>query len=135
MNEFFTAFYDKLSTTSAVTSLLSGATAIYQGEAPSNASFDYVIMALQGGPGDEPTLPDRHVSLVFSIKGVSATSSNAAGAISAAIDAALHHVALSVSGWTVFWLARETPFRYDEHDPRGVAIHHAGAIYRIRAYQ
>jgi len=133
MNEFIDALYDKLAGTVAVTNLLSASTAIYEAEAPRGASLPYIIVNLQGGPGDEPANPDRHVNHVFAIKGVSATSIDAAGAIAAAIDGALHNAALTVSGWAVFWLARESPLRYTEHAATGLEVHHAGATYRIRA--
>ena len=55
-----------------------------------------------------------------------------AEAIDAALDALLHLGSLTVAGWSNFWMAREGDIAYQEVDPTGRPIFHAGGVYRIR---
>lgn len=131
MNEMNTALYSKLQNGTAITSLLSGTTAIYSLQAPDNASMPFIVFNLQGG-GDENLDPHRTKNLVYYIRAYSQVSEAQAGSIDAAIDATLHLGSLSVSGWSSFWLAREVDITAIENLPNGEKVYACGGMYRVR---
>ena len=131
MNVLNTALYSRLQTTSAITSLLAGTTAIYNLQAPNNASYPYIIFSLQGG-GDDNDTANRTKNLVLFVRAYSGVSALQAGSIDAQIDTALHLVPLTVSGWTDFWLAREEDLETVETEPNGQKIYMQGGFYRAR---
>ncbi len=124
------AIYSKLTSGTALTALLSGTTAVYNRLAPMSVSMPLVVFQWQGG-GDENLTPSRMRNVVYVIKGVAETLS-AAEAIDEQVDALLHDKALTVTGWTNFWLARTQDVAYAEVDPAGEAIYHTGGLYRVR---
>jgi hypothetical protein len=107
-----------------------GGTAIYNRIAPPEAGLPYVIFQWQGG-GDENLTPSRMRNVVYVVKGVAGELSKAE-AIDAECDALLHGQALSVAGWSNFWLARESDVAYVEVDESGRPVYHSGGLYRIR---
>lgn len=133
-NALSAAIYTKLQTTSALTALLSGTTAIYNTQAPDNAALPYVVFSVQGG-GDENRTPNRTKNLVLNVRGYTAAGPAAAGTIDSKIDSALHGVTLSVSGWTNFWTAREQDIAAVEIDDANQKTWMAGELYRIRLDQ
>ena len=130
MNETNAAIYNALSVT-AITSQLSGTAAIYATVAPDNAALPYVVFNLQGG-GDENFDKHRTKNLVYYIRAYSQVSEAQAGSIDAAVDAALHLQSLNVSGWSNFWLARETDVSAVENLPNNKKIWSVGGFYRVR---
>ena len=106
-----------------------GGTAIYNGLAPPDRALPFVVFSLADGREDNLT-PLRSVREVYLVKALAATLYKA-GQIADRVDAILHGSQLSVSGWANFWLARETIVRFEEVDPAGRTVGHAGAEYAI----
>lgn len=131
MNELDAALYTRLQTTGALTSLLAGTTSIYHLQAPEGATLPYLVFNIQGG-GDENQTRHRTKNLVLFVRAYSGSSAAQAGSIDAQIDAALHLVPLTVSGWTDLWLARETDLETVENEPSGRQVWMAGGMYRNR---
>lgn len=131
MNELDAAIYSKLQTTGALTSLLSGTTAIYSIQAKDNASFPYIVFNVQGG-GDENQTAHRTKNLVVFIRAYSQVSKVQAGSIDAQIDAAMHMQTLNVSGWANFWTAREGDLSAVENPASAKPIYMVGGLYRVR---
>lgn len=131
MNAIGNALYSRLQTTSALTTLLAGTTAIYHLRAPEGQAYPYVVFSIQGG-GDMNMTAHRHKNLVYNIRAYSADSALVAGSIDNAIDGALHLNPLTVSGWSNIWLAREQDIETVENAPSGLPIYMAGGLYRIR---
>jgi len=131
LNELNKGIYDTLKAGTALTALLAGTTSIYNIQPPDNATRPYVIFNLQGG-GDENMTPSRMKNLLYFIRGYSDTSAAAAGSIDTQIDPLLHGQTIKVSGWTNFWLARESDLQNVETLPNGQHIWMAGGFYRIR---
>jgi hypothetical protein len=139
MNVVDAAIYQRITATAAITSLLASATAVYNREAPAQATGPYVVFAKQTGADDNDN-PHRARQLLYLIKGVvsdvigtgaSKTLKNAQ-TIDDAIDAAFHRQPMTVTGWTNFWLVRESDVSYQEDAPGGRRFYHAGGIYRVR---
>jgi len=129
MNAIDTAIYSRLQGTGALTTLLSGTTAIYHLQAPDGATLPYVVWSIQAG-GDENLSRHRVKQLVYFVRGYSGVSAAQAGSIDAQLDTALHLVPLTVSGWTDLWLAREQDLELVEIQPSGRQIFTAGGLYR-----
>lgn len=128
-NALNTAIYSTLSGGTALTNLLGG-TAIYYQQAPDNRSAPYVIYNLQGG-GYENIEPRDMWNGVYFVRGFSPNAATA-GSIDAQAHALLHKKALSVAGWTNFWLVRESDMALVENMPNGSKLYMAGGMYRIR---
>lgn len=131
MNEVETALYGALTSESSVTDLLAGTASVYNQQAPDDAAYPLIIFNQQSGR-DENTDPTRSRDLLYMVKGVSMTNLKAAGSIDAAVDALLHDSTLSVSGWTTFWLTRETDINFTETTAEGATYYHRGGVYRLR---
>ena len=131
MNELWQALHARLSGTPALTALLSSAEAVYDTQAPPGALYPLVTFSQQAWPV-ETVDPHRREDAYVLVKAISATSFKDAGAIDAAIDAALDSQPLTVAGHTNIWLRRTEQVRYTETDPAGKNYYHAGGIYRIR---
>lgn len=129
MNALDAALYTRLQGT-AVTSLLSGTTAIYKNQAPEGAALPYIVFNKQSGaPWNLDA--NRVDALLYYIRAYSGSSAAQAGSIDAQIDAALHLSSLTISGWTNIWIAREQNVELVSTEPSGRLIHSAGALYRI----
>ncbi len=129
MNAVEQALSNTLAAGTALTSLLGG-TAIYNSMAPKTATLPYVIFSYAGG-AEENLTPTESQRLVYLVKGVASTLYQA-GQIADEIKVLLHNQVLTVSGWTNFWTALETPIEYVETTPAGQRIGHAGGEYAIR---
>jgi len=130
MNDLDSAIYTRLQGT-AITSLLSGTTALYHIQAPDNAVLPYICWNIQGG-GDENLDANRTKNLVVFVRAYSENKPAVAGSIDAQIDAALHLAPLTVSGWTNIWLAREQDIETVQVEPNGNKFFMAGGLYRVR---
>lgn len=130
-NAINAALYSTLSAGTALTTLLSSTTALYNMQAPDGATFDYVVWNVQGG-GDDNMTAHRTKNLVVFVRGYSSTSAARAGSIDAKIDSLLHKAILSVSGWSNFWSAREEDISTVEVTEAGNTIWCAGGMYRLR---
>lgn len=113
---------------SSVTTLATGG--VWPNIAAQGTAPPYVIIQWQGG-GDENDHSTDSTNLIYTVKALASTALLAAQ-IMAACDALLHKQTLTVTGWTNFWLRRETWVSYAEVDPVGKATYHRGAMYRIR---
>jgi hypothetical protein len=131
MNALNSALYSRLQTTSGITSLLSGTTAIYNQQAPEGAILPYVVFSTPSEI-DENMTQNRTKNNVVYIRAYSGSSAAQAGSIDAAIDTALHLIPLTVSGWTNFWMVREQGIELVETQPSGKIIYSSGANYRCR---
>jgi hypothetical protein len=132
MNELDSAIYARLSSATALTSLLSGTTAIYHLQAPEQSIYPYAVWSLQGG-GDINETPHRTKNLVLFIRAYSAVSAKQAGSIDAQIDIAIHLIPFtSVSGWANTWMAREDDLELVENPPTGKQVFMQGGLYRNR---
>ncbi len=123
------SLYDKLAGGSALITALGG-TAIYYSLAPGTVPPPYVIFNLQTGREDNET-KSRSERRVYLVKGV-ADSQGSADTLSAEIDALLHDQELTVAGFTVFWMERDTIVEFLEVKSDGQTIGHAGGEYLIR---
>lgn len=130
MKALNTAIYNKLSGATALTSLLSGTAAIYALQAPESAVYPYIVYNIQGG-GDENDTANRTKNLMVFIRAYGTTNAQA-GSVDAQIDTALHLVPFTISGWTNFWMARETDLETVENPPTGGQVFMNGALYRVR---
>lgn len=124
---FETGLYSKLSAGTALIAELGG-TFIYNKLAPQSTNPPYVIFQQQGG-GDVNDTPIRSRNILYTVFGCARTP-EAAAAIDRDIDATLHNQTLTVSGWSNYWLARETDVQFVELDAAGLEIFRTGAIYR-----
>ena len=131
MNALNSALYSRLQTTSAITSLLSGTTAIYNQQAPEGATLPFVVFSTPSELDENMTANRTKNNVVF-IRAYSGVSASQAGSIDAAIDTALHLIPLTVSGWTNFWMVREQGIELVETQPSGKIIYSSGANYRCR---
>src|SRR5512139_149109 len=129
-NALNTAIYTKLTGATALTSLLSGTASIYYLQAPDHGTLPYCVWNyMAGGPvNDYPH--DSRDEIVF-VRGY-ATIAALAGTIDAQISTLLHRGTLTVSGYTNWWIARETETALIENAPDGTRVYMAGAQYRVR---
>jgi hypothetical protein len=130
INALGSAIYSALQGT-AITSLLSGTTAIYHMQAPEGAAYPYVVFSWQGG-GDENLDPHRTKNGLIFVRGYSKSGAANAGSIDAQIDTKFHLSPLTLTGWSNLWLARETDLETVETTPAGELVWMAGGFYRIR---
>jgi len=128
-NTLNTSIYNVLSGGTALTTALGG-TAIYHGEAPSGKALPYVVWNYQYGGVENITPHEMSTQLVY-IRAF-ASSASQGGTIDAAICNLLHKETLTVTGWSNFWLARETEIAMPEKDAAGITTWSIGAFYRIR---
>jgi hypothetical protein len=131
INVLNTAIYTKLAGGTVLTALLTNGTAsIFYQQAKDNAVPPYVVWNhMAGGPtNDYPH--DSRDQIVF-VRGYS-TVPALAGTIDAQISTLLHRGTLAVSGYTNWWLARETETALIENAPDGTKVYMAGAQYRIK---
>jgi hypothetical protein len=126
-----TALYSKLTGTSAITTLLSSNTAVFNQQATQAAALPFVVFQ-QMSETDMNESPHRSKALLYLVKGIASTGFKQAGDIDNAIDTALHRTTLTVSGWTNYLVRRESSVRYVEPLPGGGNVYHAGGIYRLR---
>ena len=131
MNVLNAAIYSRLQTTSAITSLLSGTTAIYNQQAPEGAILPFIVFSTPSEL-DENMTQNRTKNNVVYIRAFSGVSAAQAGSIDTAIDTALHLIPLTVTGWSNFWMVREQGIELVETQSTGKIIYSAGANYRIR---
>lgn len=101
-----TALYSKL-TTSPGTALYGSR--VYSEQAPLGAGLPYLLYYLLNG-GDDNDCPDRSLTLTYHVECIALTQADArAGA--GYIDTALHHQALTITGFTAYWVVMGGLFR------------------------
>lgn len=127
------ALVQHLLATPAVTSLLGAAGNVFHRVAPRAAVPPYVVLHRQSEVDRwtfaGPALEDE----LWTVKGICRGSSSApADALAAAITAALNDAALSIDGYGLLYLRRESKLDYGEVDD-GDQFHHCGGIFRLDA--
>jgi hypothetical protein len=133
LNAIHKALHTKLTASSALTSLLSGAGAVYFQQAPLDAVLPYVVYILAGG-GEINDSPLANGDLMYYVKGVAETAL-AAGNIADSIRSALHEQAMTIdSPWTVYRCQMTQTLMFAENVERR-QFWHAGGSYRIRISQ
>lgn len=102
-----TALYQKLASTSGVTSLVGGTASprIYEAQAPAGTSMPYVIFYLASGITENDN-PSQGINDIYRVE-ARATSRASADALLSALHDALHRQDLTVSGWTNFYTSVE----------------------------
>lgn len=128
-NVINTAIFNQLAGGTALISALGG-TALYYLQAPDNTAKPFIVWNKQAG-GDENDTANRTKNLVYLFR-VFAAHPDQAGTIDALMDARLHNQTLSVSGWSNFWMARETEVSLIENMPNIEKSYVVGAMYRLR---
>jgi len=132
MNVIEAGLYTALAADTALIAEL-GSTAIYSRHAPQGAAMPFVIFNHAGG-GHENLTPSDTQSHVYLVKAVASEAQGAkkAGTIDALIIGALHKQALTVTGYTNFYMAAEEEVQLTETSGEGGFIYHTGHYYRIR---
>jgi hypothetical protein len=131
-NVLNTAIYNKLTGGTALITALGG-TAIYYQQAEDQAEKPFVVWSYQAG-GDENDTANRTKNLVVLVRSFADTSKQA-GEIDKLVDDLLHLQPLTVTGWTNFWLARESEVSLIENLPNVEKSYMEGALYRVRLDQ
>lgn len=129
------SIYNKLNSTSAVTSLLASATSIYYELAPVGSALPYIIFAYGGGGSDNDT-PTDSGDMTFFVQGVAKTSP-AALSIATAVFNALHEQEATMSidaPWLIYRVTHDTPISLTETVER-IQYFQRGGAYRIRISQ
>jgi hypothetical protein len=107
-----------------------GGTSIYRQQAPDNAALPYVVFSYPSIRDDNIT-PHATTNNVVLVMGYAATP-GAADNINAAAGSLLHMGSITVTGATVFWMAREDTFVFSNTDASGRRVYQTGAHYRVR---
>jgi hypothetical protein len=135
MNAFDAALLSRLAGGTALTSQLAHvvnggtAPAIFHGQAPEGQPLPYVCYSWQGG-GDENQSAHRTKNGLEFVRAYASTATQA-GSIDASIDALLHGVPLTVTGWADLKLNRETDLETVENPPNGTQVYMSGGFYRV----
>lgn len=127
-NVMATALWNKLSADSTLTGMLSGTGAIYRTQA-GTAPMPYVVYSQYAGGPLNITKSDLRDPLYF-VRAYASTM-DLAGSIDARVSGLLHHGTLTVSGYTNYWLARESDVELPQELPNGQNVFMAGGVYRI----
>lgn len=106
----------------------------YQAVVPAAATFPRIVFAIETD-NDMNDTPRRAIDVTFAVRAISQVSFKQADTIMSAVDAALwgQESAFSVTGWTCYWVNRETstPRLADPREGGGYYFQ-AGAVYRAR---
>lgn len=126
------SIYQKLTTTSTVSSKLATPTSVFHGQAPPDAAYPFIVFNKQGKSRDrafaKTTAFENEVWLVKAVDRNS--TSNRAESISEAVEAALTNAALTVSGATVEDIYPTGDVDYLEVDGDQTFRHH-GVLFRV----
>ena len=132
LGETSEAIFSTLSVGTVLIAALGG-TAIYDTQAPDEASPPYIVFNHHGGGPDNISGSDIESNL-WLVKAYSATLLSNASSIFNEADKLLHKKQLSINGGTVntWWCCREENVKLVENPPSGKPIFMRGGIYRIR---
>jgi hypothetical protein len=125
------AIVGHLLATPAVTSLLGAPSNVFHRVAPRNATPPFVVLHRQAETDvwtfNGPPLEDE----LWTVKGICrGTSSAQADDIAQALTAALNDAAISIDGYVLLQLRRESKVDYGERDGDD-QWHHVGGIFRV----
>ena len=130
MNQVEAGLRAKLDAYSALTALLSSATAIWNQAAPPVTALPYVVFSWAGG-GLENINPSEIHNVLYLVKAI-ADDATEAGVLQGHIKGALHKTTLTVSGFTNFYTACEDEVQLTETTREGTLLFHRGYYVRIR---
>lgn len=126
------ALYNQLKSGTALTALLGG-TAIYNQLAPAGTAISYPVVIFTESAGVEDNdSPRRCKTMTYQVTAISDTSKKEAVQIDDAIDTLLHGGTLSITGWSDYWMMRQSDVSYVEQVSGGRVLWHEGGLYRIR---
>ena len=131
MNQVFQSLYTTLTASTAVTSLLSGTTAVYDTQAPQSAIYPLLIMQQQAW-SIETTDANEREDAYITIKAIGTSTFGQAGTVDAAVRTLLNDGSASISGHTTLWQKATEQIRYVETDAAGRNFYHVGHVYRLR---
>ena len=120
-----TSIYSRLSGT-----YTTAGTKVYYLQAPESAALPYIVFDYVADLEENYTANRTRNAVAF-VRAFGTTPGQA-GTIDTQIDGRLHGTALTVSGYTNFWIARETAYSSVETDASGRNVYMCGADYRIR---
>lgn len=103
---------------------------IYNHIAPPASTLPYIVYTLVGG-GDLNDTPTRAGEWLYQV-GVFGTALAQCGTIDGYVEDLLNGGSVSISGWSNYWCARESPYRLSETVGK-VTVYHVGAVYRVGA--
>ena len=127
------ALYSKLSTDSTLTGYLGG-TKIYYMQAPDETVAPFVVFSYQSDV-DENITPVRSKDQIINVRGITDESTGGpalAGTIDARIDTLLTGGTLAITGWSNYWMRRESGIQLIDNDRAGRKHFTAGGMYRVR---
>lgn len=120
-----TALYSRLGGTATT-----AGTAVFFLQAPDNQPLPYIVFDYTADL-DENMTANRTKNSVLFIRAYASTQAQA-GTIDGQVDALLHFKPLTVTGWSNFWIARESGYSMTEVDAAGRKSYMVGGEYRVR---
>lgn len=120
-----TAIYSRLAGT-----YTTAGSSVYYLQAPDGAALPYIVFDYVSDLEENYT-PNRTRNASVFVRAYGTTPAQA-GTIDAQVDTRMHGTALTVTGYSNFWIAREDGFSAVETDTSGRKTYMAGADYRIR---
>ena len=130
LNAMGSAIFGKLSSGTALTTLLPGSASIYRIQAPNEVAFPFVVFSVNsGGPRNE-TPSDRRDEVVW-IRAYSKLGPGQAGSIDAAISGLLHNQPVTVTGYTTMHVQRELDAEFVDNLPNTEPVWMCGGMYRF----
>lgn len=128
MNQVDTALYTALT---GSTALMAKATGVYNSLAPSTATPPFVVFNEQAGVDAYALSRRAYRRLLYQVKCIATgPSGKAAGEAYDLVEAVLHDAALTVTGYGLLYLRRESDVKYTEV-VNGIQYWHVGAIYQV----
>ncbi len=125
------ALVQRLLATPAVTSLLGAAGTVFHRVAPRNATPPYVVLHRQAGTDDWTFSGQPLEHDLWTVKAICrGSASDAADAIARAITVALNDAPITVTGYALLQLRRESKIDYGERDSEDM-WNHVGGTYRV----
>lgn len=134
MIAFDQAIYTALVSNAPLGALLSSGTAVYLHLAPDSATPPFVVFGKQANTPAHDFAGVAYENALYRVVGVTGPNHSPAyaGSVASAIDSALVDRSLSMSGYTLMYLRRDSDVDYAEVT-EGKRWHHRGALYRLMA--
>lgn len=125
------ALVQRLLATPAVTSLLGQANAVFHRVAPRGATPPYVVLHRQAGTDDWTFSGAPLERDVWTVKAVCrGSASDQADEIARQVTAALNDAPITITGYALLYLRRESKIDYGERDGDD-QWHHVGGLFRV----
>ena len=132
MNAINAAIYAKLNV-SSLTSLLATTntpSSIFHLQAVDGAAYPFVVFNKMSDAEPNDTA-HRVIDTIYQVRGFTRTSAAAADAIALAVDALLHRVTLSITGYAVLRVYRTGGLEFIENQQSTDKVYSAGSLFRI----